>query len=150
MMKFLSTACILGLLALRGAYAVSPLVSQEEALTLNSEEEASLVPSGVTQELGPLIELTSPVISDEALKSPIRLELFFKPRVATIDFRSLKVLYGRAQFDITNRVLARAQFNQDKLTLEEAHLPGGMHLFSVIISDSAGRLTRREFIFRIN
>jgi hypothetical protein len=150
MVKFLTTACILGLFALRGAHAVSPLISHEEALSLNSEDGAGLIPSGISQELGPKIELTSPATSGEALKSPIKLELLFMPRAASIDFTSLKVLYGRARFDITSRVLGRARFNEDRLTLEEAHLPDGTHFFSVIISDSAGRLTRREFMLLIN
>lgn len=149
MIRFLTIVLATNLLTLRDVQAFLPLISRDEAMTHNSEEGIYLAPSNLSQGLGPTIELMSPVLSGEILKNPIKLELLFKQSVALIDFSSLKILYGRARFDITSRVLGRAIFNGNKLTLEEAHLPDGNHLISVIIFDVAGRHSRRDFMLHI-
>lgn len=98
---------------------------------------------------GPAIELLNPQLLSQSIKSPTRIDLLFKPLDSPVNLASFKVLYGKARFDITSRILKKAKVGNNSITVEEAELPEGEHRFAILISDIQGRLSSREFSVRV-
>ena len=88
---------------------------------------------------GPLIEVLSPSLDDEIIESPLDIEIKFLPgdSGSAVDKESLKVVYRKLiiKKDITDHVLARADFADNTLVIKGAKLPSGKHTLEVVVSD---------------
>lgn len=98
---------------------------------------------------GPLIELVNPQLLSQAVKSPARIELLFKPKDGAVNLATFKVHYGKARFDITSRILRKAKIGANSILIEEAELPEGEHRFAISIADIQGRMSSQEFMVRV-
>lgn len=131
-----------------GVALAEPLVSTIEMRRYNSED-GFLQPMSSPSAGGPGIELLNPQLLTHLVKSPTKIELAFKPTGAPVNLASFKVLYGKARFDITNRIMKKARVGSNSIVVEEAELPEGEHRFAVLISDTDGRSSSREFSVRV-
>ena len=128
--------------------SASPLISVAEMLQYgNSVDYVQSLSAPATG--GPLIELVNPQLLSQAVKSPARIELLFKPKDGAVNLSSFKVHYGKARFDITSRILRKAKIGANSILIEEAELPEGEHRFAISIADIQGRMSSQEFMVRV-
>ncbi len=126
----------------------SPLITAAEMLQYgNSIDYVQSLSAPATG--GPLIELVNPQLLSQAVKSPTRIELLFKPKDGAVNIATLKVHYGKARFDITSRILRKAKLGANSILIEEAELPEGEHRFAISIADVQGRMSSQEFMVRV-
>lgn len=131
-----------------GVALAEPLVSPGEMQRYNGDA-GLLQPIGSSGVGGPGIELINPQLLTHLVRSPTKIELAFKPSGAPVNLASFKVLYGKARFDITSRIMKKARVGTNSIVVEEAELPEGEHRFAVVISDTDGRSSSREFSVRV-
>jgi len=134
-------------LAICSAHA-QPLVSQAE-MRQHDGPTSLLQPLNSPVSGGPAIELLSPQLLSQVIKSPTRIELLFKPSDSPVNLATFKVLYGKARFDITSRIMKKAKVDANTIVVEEAELPEGEHRFAILIADMQGRSSTREFSVRV-
>jgi hypothetical protein len=126
----------------------SPLITAAEMLQYgNSVDYVQSLSAPATG--GPLIELVNPQLLSQAVKSPARIELLFKPKDGAVNLATFKVHYGKARFDITSRILKKAKLGANSVLIEEAELPEGEHRFAISIADVQGRMSSQEFMVRV-
>jgi hypothetical protein len=134
-------------LLIKPAFSV-PLITAEEMLQYENAvdyvQSLSTPASG-----GPVIELVNPQLLSQAVKSPTRIELLFKPKDGAVNLATFKVHYGKARFDITSRILRKAKLGANSILIEEAELPEGEHRFAISIADIQGRMSSQEFMVRV-
>jgi len=131
-----------------GVAHAEPLVSTIEMQRYNTAD-GLLQPMSSPSAGGPGIELLNPQLLTHLVRSPTKIELAFKPSGAPVNLASFKVLYGKARFDITSRIMKKARVGANSIVVEEAELPEGEHRFAVLISDTDGRSSSREFSVRV-
>lgn len=134
-------------LAISSAYA-QPLVSWAE-MRQHDGPSSLLQPLSSPVSGGPTIELLNPQLLSQVIKSPTRIELLFKPSDSPVNLSTFKVLYGKARFDITGRIMKKAKVGPNTIVVEEAELPEGEHRFAILIADMQGRSSSREFSVRV-
>jgi len=134
-------------LAICSAHA-QPLVSRAE-MRQHDGPTSLLQPLNSPVSGGPAIELLSPQLLSQVIKSPTRIELLFKPSDSPVNLATFKVLYGKARFDITSRIMKKAKVGANTIVVEEAELPEGEHRFAILIADVQGRSSTREFSVRV-
>jgi hypothetical protein len=126
----------------------SPLITAAEMLQYgNSVDYVQSLSAPATG--GPLIELVNPQLLSQAVKSPTRIELLFKPKDGAVNLATFKVHYGKARFDITSRIMRKAKLGANSILIEEAELPEGEHRFAISIADVQGRMSSQEFMVRV-
>jgi len=125
-----------------------PLVTQSE-MRQHDGPTSLLQPLNSPVSGGPTIELLNPQLLSQMIKSPTRIELLFKPSDAPVNLSTFKVLYGKARFDITSRIMKKAKVGANTIVVEEAELPEGEHRFAILIADVQGRSSSREFSVRV-
>lgn len=134
-------------LAIWSAHA-APLISVAE-MQQHDNPASLLQPLNSLVSGGPVIELLNPQLLSQAIKSPTRIVLLFKPSDSPVNFASFKVLYGKARFDITSRIMKKAKVGANTIIVEDVELPEGEHRFAILIADVQGRLSTREFSVRV-
>ena len=98
----------------------------------------------------PLIQILSPQTSNEAIASPVRIELTFKTSAdAHVIPTTFKVFYGLLKIDITDKLRPYATVTETGLVADNAALPTGNHRLFLEIGDSAGRTAVRELNFTV-
>ena len=141
-------ACFASIFLLLGPVYGRPLITPGEMLqyenTVDYVQSLSAPATG-----GPLIELVNPNLLSQAVKSPTRIELLFKPKDGAVNLSSFKVHYGKSRFDITSRILRKAKLGVNSILIEEAELPEGEHRFAISIADIQGRMSSQEFMVRV-
>jgi hypothetical protein len=99
----------------------------------------------------PFIKIISPQPDNQAVASPIRIELAFQTSAdAHVIPDSFKVLYGLLKIDITEKIRPYAKVTETGLVAENAAIPAGNHRLFLEISDSAGRTAVRELRFTVD
>ncbi len=100
---------------------------------------------------GPAIKVVSPVASNGTLVSPVDIEVQFESfGGANIDMSSLKIYYLMFfKKDITERILEKAELDNDTLRASGAKLPSGKHKFLVEIADSKKRKGSQKFLVEV-
>ena len=111
-----------------------------DELGITANSDVNLRPSNnVDLTDGPLIQVLSPNLDDEIIASPMDIEIKFIPGISgsAVDKESLKLLYRKLiiKKDITDDVLARAEFSDNTLVLKGARLPSGKHTLEVVVRD---------------
>jgi len=90
-------------------------------------------------ELAPEIVVKSPETSSKIV-SPTDINLVFLPKGgATILPKTFRVEYGALGLDVTERITSRYRPTESGLSVHQAGLPAGRHVFNLFIKDSAGR-----------
>lgn len=126
---------------------VFTLISPEEyaaSLTLVQPDDLDYMPKAVLD--APRILVKSPTATD-TLVSPVDIEVLFEAaNGATIDMKSLKILYVLLfKKDVTSRILEHADIGADFLKVSGAQLPAGKHAFILKISDTQMREASQKF-----
>lgn len=99
----------------------------------------------------PFIKVIAPSIADQAIASPVRIELTFETSAdARVLPESFRVLYGFLKVDITEKLRPYAKVTEHGLVAENAAIPTGNHRLFVQVSDSAGRTSVREVRFTVD
>jgi len=141
-------ACFASIFLLLGPVYGTPLITPGEVLQYgNSFDDVQALSAPATG--GPVIELVNPKLLSQAVKSPTRIELLFKPKDGAVNLATFKVHYGKARFDITSRILRKAKLGANSILIEEAELPEGEHRFAISIADVQGRMSSQEFMVRV-
>ena len=141
-------ACFASIFLLLGPVYGTPLITPGEMLQYgNSVDDVQALSTPASG--GPVIELVNPQLLSQAVKSPTRIELLFKPKDGAVNLATFKVHYGKARFDITSRILRKAKFGANSILIEEAELPEGEHRFAISIADFQGRMSSQEFMVRV-
>jgi hypothetical protein len=110
----------------------------------------SLEPAG-TPPAPPVIRVIAPRMGDQAIVSPIRIELTFETSPdAHVVPDSFRVLYGLLKVDITQKLRPYAKVTDKGLVAEKAALPAGNHRPFLQISDSAGRTSVTQLRFTVD
>jgi len=146
--KAFMAVCVLIIGLVAPSAIAQPLVTQSEMRQYDGSNSL-LQPLNSPVSGGPAIELLNPQLLSQVIKSPTRIELLFKPSDSPVNLATFKVLYGKARFDITSRIMRKAKVGANTIVVEEAELPEGEHRFAILISDVQGRSSTREFSVRV-
>ena len=98
----------------------------------------------------PKIEVLEPANLQQPLAAPVAIRVRFVPENgATVERKSLRVYYGVFGVDITERLLQKARFEQNQLTLDRAEIPSGTHRLTMSVADSQNRVAEKQITFTI-
>ena len=97
--------------------------------------------------IGPIIEVQKPV-AGSPLNAPIEIRVTFTPRSHPIDLSSLEVeLVKFINIDITDRVVDYTTVQG--IQLKEVNIPSGSHRIRIILADTTGAVSTRDFLFEV-
>ena len=86
----------------------------------------------------------------QTVQSPLEIQILVIPSdTAPVDWSSLRVFYGALRFDITDRILARAQREDNQLIIPAVKVPNGAHRLLIQVSDTQHRQVQRELVIRV-
>ena len=98
---------------------------------------------------GPEILWVLPETS-HVVRSPLDIQILVIPAgAANVDWASLRVYYGALRFDITDRILAKAQREDNRLVISKIKVPSGTHRLLIQVADTQHRQTQRERVLRV-
>lgn len=104
---------------------------------------------GAADQHSPVIVINAPEITRN-LPTPITIDIGFQAfDGANIAEKSLKVLYGWLNLDITDRIREHAKISMSGLTAKNVTLPVGEHTITIEISDSKQRTTQKEVMLEV-
>lgn len=99
---------------------------------------------------GPEIVLVRPS-SLANIPSPLDIELRFLPKAPSkIVRKSLRVLYGFFELNVTDRLIEHAELTGSGILAKDAALPAGSHSITIEITDDFDRVGRKTFFFEIS
>ena len=88
----------------------------------------------------------------EPIQPPVNIEVrFVAAEGATVDVKSLRILYGFLKLDVTRRILDApgVQVSPAGLKANGAQLPSGSHKLIIEIADNVGRTARQVLEFTV-
>ena len=100
---------------------------------------------------GPTITVNKPD-AQTTLHPPVDIDVQFTPSPgATVDIKSLKILYGFLKLDVTQRILQApgVEVSPSGLKAPGAKLPPGSHKLLIEVADNLGRVGRRPVEFTV-
>lgn len=136
----------------RGAQQLSLLTPEDLRLESEALARAGLTANAAADEqwrVGPRAGPGAPQILIRSPAGPVRapfsIQVEFAPAEgARIDLPTLRVRYGYAGIDVTNRIREFAQMGPLGFTVLVEAIPAGRHDFEVSIADTLMRSTRRR------
>lgn len=137
--------------ALAGSVAAegAPLVSEVE-MRLYNPLIAPMASQGAQSAVGGPDILWVRPDTTQTVQSPVDIQILVVPTDnAPVDWSSLRVLYGALRFDITDRILARAQREDNQLSISAVKVPNGAHRLLIQVSDTQHRQVQRELVIRV-
>ena len=137
--------------ALAGSVAagVDPLVSEAE-MRLYNPLIAPMASQGAQSAVGGPDILWVRPDTTQTVQSPLEIQILVIPSdTAPVDWSSLRVFYGALRFDITDRILARAQRDDNQLIIPAVKVPNGAHRLLIQVSDTQHRQVQRELVIRV-
>ena len=85
------------------------------------------------------------------VSAPLDVVVKFVPEAGSeIVPGSLKVYYGFMKLDITDRIIKRAQINNNALVASGAEIPAGSHKLTLEIRDTKNRVGRANLSFEVS
>jgi hypothetical protein len=100
----------------------------------------------------PTITVVSPAGSG-AITPPVDIDLRFKAAPgATVDPKTLKILYGFLKIDVTQRIVSApgVEISAGGLKANGARLPSGDHKLLIEVADNLGRTARQPLEFTVH
>lgn len=140
--------CILSTSALTQTSTV-PLVTEAETRIYGGLISPMATQLMQSEPGSPDILWISPDMSGETT-SPFDIQMLAVPQdYAQIDWSSLRVLYGTLRFDITDRIVPIARFDNNQVFISNVKVPQGTHRLLIQITDTQQRRAQRELILRV-
>lgn len=148
--------CVLLLVCLSASANAFTLVSEQEfAEEVNLARNRPKMPS-TSQFNAKSIDTALPrIVFDKPLQNgvvsaPLDVVVKFIPESGSeIVPGSLKVFYGFMKLDITDRIIKRAQINNNALVATGAEIPAGSHKLLLEIRDNKNRVGRANLSFEV-
>lgn len=96
---------------------------------------------------GPVIEVKAPDLK-QLQHAPVELNVAFSPKSAPVAIGTLQVtLVKLINIDITERL--QEFISPTGIHIPEANLPSGKHRIQISIADTAGKVTVRELVIKV-
>jgi hypothetical protein len=140
--------CFSGLIAI-------PALSQQLITQAESDAEQKRLSIGMLTSKAmpvkgsPQIEVMEPDMKAELI-APLQIRIKFVTELgATLLPDSLRVYYGTFGIDITDRLMKKAKFENDTLTLDRAEIPTGTHRLLLKIKDNTDRTSEKLLTLNI-
>jgi len=126
------------------------LVSEEEVARERAAAPSAIVARSAPQPGAPTIKVLAPLLGNEPLGNPIRIELVFAAEPdAQIDPASFRAQYGALRIDLTNRIVARVTVERTGLKVDNVVIPSGNHRLLLRIADTKARTGEVELRFSV-
>jgi hypothetical protein len=149
LLLLLSALTVPVMAAADGFQLISPGEYHRE-LGLQTQPGAKFVTRGADFN-APTITVTQPD-TKSPVKPPVDIDVQFAAAAgATVDIKSLKILYGFLKLDITQRILQApgVQVSASGLKASGATLPAGSHKLLIQVADNMGRVGRQPLEFTV-
>ena len=126
------------------------LVSEEEVARERALPPEAITPRAAPRPDAPTIRVLAPVLGNEPLGNPIRIELSFAAAPdAEIDPASFSALYGALRIDLTDRIVSRVTVEKSGLKVDNVVIPRGNHRLLLRIADTKARTGEAELRFSV-